>query len=121
MSSTRNVNTRGNYKLEQNLNHSFFDNTSYLYAQKPYTFLDVYKISNSTQPTRIVNPHNLSNNPVDIESMLRGIKSTNLAGQSFKTSPDLKRVDTFDFYKRVPMIKSNMIITDQKQRPLLWS
>lgn len=120
MTSTRNVNTRGNYRQEQQFNKTYLDHTSYIYAQKPYTFLDVYKIPNSTLPTRIINPHNLSQNPIDIESDLRGINSTNLVSKSFTTTPQIKRIDTFDFYKRVPMVKSNMISSDQNQRPLLW-
>lgn len=120
MTSTRNNNTKACYNLEVKSNHLDLNYRMFKNSQhgKPHSFLDVYKLPDSTQPTRIVNPHNLSNNPIDIESCLRGINSTNLVSDSFKCSPQLKRMDNCKFYERVPLILPNQITHDLQQRPL---
>ncbi len=121
MSSTRNKNSKSYYKQrtqESELHRGYVLNMNSQYG-KPYTFLGVYQLPDSTQPTRIMNPHNLSENPIDIESMLRGIHSTDLVGEPFRVKPKTKRVDGMKFYERVNyIIPSDMITTDQQQRPL---
>ena len=120
MASTRNINTRGNYNLEQNSNQSSYVYTSYEHSQtgKPHSFLGGYRLPDSTQPTRIVNPHNLSNNPIDIESTLRGIRSSDLTNTPFKANPQLKSMNTFKFYTRPTMFLPDLVVNDQHQRPL---
>ena len=121
MSSTRNNNSSSYYKQQRQvseLHREYVLNSNSQYG-KPYTFLGVYQLPDSTQPTRIVNPHNLSENPIDIESMLRGIHSTDFVSGSFRVQPKMKRVDGMKFYERVNYITpSDMITTDQQQRPL---
>ena len=120
MSSTRNKNTIMNYNAEEKKNdrisnYKFNINSQY---GKSTHFLGRFKLPDSTQPTRNINPDHFSHNPVDIESQLRGISSTNLVGQSFKVEPKLKQLDSVKIYDRVPLILANQITTEQNQRPL---
>ena len=120
MSSTRNKNTIMNYNAEEKKNdrisnYKFNINSQY---GKSTHFLGRFKLPDSTQPTRNINPDHFSHNPVDIESQLRGISSTNLVGQSFKVEPKLKQLDSVKIYDREPLILANQITTEQNQRPL---
>ena len=120
MSSTRNKNTLMNYRAEEKKNNEITNykfNTNSQYG-KSTQFLGRFKLPDSTQPTRNINPDHFSHNPVDIESQLRGISSTNLVGQSFKVEPKLKQLDSMKMYERVPLILANQITTEQNQRPL---
>ena len=121
MSSTRNKNTLMNYRAEVKKNDSISNYRFNINSQygKSRNFLDRFKLPDSTQPTRHVNPDHFSHNPIDIESQLRGINSTNLVGQSFKVDPQLKNIDNYKFYERVQLIMPNQITSDQNQRPLL--
>lgn len=121
MSSTRNKNTLMNYNAEEKKNdrisnYKFNINSQY---GRSKNFLGRFKLPESTQPTRQLNPDHLSYNPIDIESELRGINSTNLVNGSFSVKPDLKKIDNYKFYSRVPLILPSQITNDQNQRPLL--
>lgn len=120
MASTRNINTRGNYTLEQKSNKSSYNYHSYESSQtgRPHSFLGIYRLPDSTQPTRIVNPHNLSNNPIDVESTLRGIRSSDLVNDPFKAEPQLKSMSIFKFYTRPSMFLPDLVLSDQHQRPM---
>lgn len=121
MSSTRNINDILNYTAEIKRNdevngYKFNINSQY---GRSKNFLGRFKLPESTQPTRQLNPDHLSYNPIDIESELRGINSTNLVNGSFSVKPDLKKIDNYKFYSRVPLILPSQITNDQNQRPLL--
>ena len=60
-------------------------------------------------------------NAIDVESMLRGIKSCNLEGPSFSAKPDKKEIDTISLFERPNIFLPtpfNHISTD---RPLYLS
>ena len=46
----------------------------------------------------------LSKNAVDVESMLRGIGSTNLEGDSFSVVPKFKPLKETSYFDKLPMI-----------------
>tara|TARA_Y100000389_G_scaffold35380_1_gene30061 strand:+ start:491 stop:859 length:369 start_codon:yes stop_codon:yes gene_type:complete len=121
MASTRNRNTKGDYLQEGISNQKNFSYTTYQHSQygKPDNFLDVYKLPNSTQATRSVGLENLSHNPIDIDSYLKGISATNLEKPTPKRAAHLKEYSSIDFYNRVPLLLPDEVKTDQKQRPLL--
>lgn len=120
MSSTRNRNNISDYKAYENRNENIINYKMYENSQygKANNFLNRFKLPESTQPTRIMHPNNFSNNPIDIESQLRGINSTNLVGKSFNINPDLRKIDSFKLYERIPLVMPNQIISEQNQRPL---
>ena len=76
MASTRNINTPGNYKLEEQKNcqhekYTLYQNSSYGQAYNP-------KLAGIGLLPGQVPWNQLSNNPVNTESFLFGINSTNL-------------------------------------------
>tara|TARA_B100000131_G_C17907525_1_gene528997 strand:+ start:210 stop:578 length:369 start_codon:yes stop_codon:yes gene_type:complete len=121
MASTRNRNMKSDYLQEGISNQKNFSYRTYQHSQygKPDNFLDVYKLPNSTQATRSVGLENLSYNPIDIDSYLKGISATNLEKPQPKTTAHLKEYSSIKFYDRVPLLFPNEVKTDQKQRPLL--
>tara|TARA_Y100000816_G_C26103866_1_gene585876 strand:+ start:1912 stop:2280 length:369 start_codon:yes stop_codon:yes gene_type:complete len=120
MSSTRNRNSISDYKAYENRNENIINYKMYENSQygKTNNFLNRFKLPESTQPTRIMHPNNFSNNPIDIESQLRGINSTNLVGKSFNINPDLRKIDSYKLYERVPLMMPKQITNEQYQRPL---
>ena len=121
MASTRNRNTKEDYLQERISSTKNFSYTTYQHSQygKPDSFLNVYNLPESTQSTRAVGLETLSHNPIDIDSFLKGISSTNLENPKPKTSVNLKEHSSIKFYDRVPFMLPQEIKTDQKQRPLL--
>jgi hypothetical protein len=61
----------------------------------------------------------LSHNPVDIETYLRGIGSTNLVNAQKEIVPDFKNIDSINFFDRIPMIMPEPLIVHKNQRPLI--
>lgn len=121
MASTRNRNTKSDYLQEGISNQKNFSYTTYQHSQygKPNSFLDVYKLPESTQATRPVGLENLSHNGIDIDSYLKGISATNLETPKPKTTAQLKDYSSVKFYERVPIFMPYEIKSDKKQRPLL--
>lgn len=115
MASTRNINNFGNYKLElnqykQSENYTLYPNSQYGAAH------------NTKLPGDGVNPaqipwNQLSNNSADIESFLFGINSTNLVNPSGPLRPELKTLETANFFKKTPVIMPTSFSLDKNQRP----
>ena len=59
----------------------------------------------------------LSHNPIDIESMLFGINSTNLVKPQKPIKPELKRVPTSKFFDRLPVHMPKPLVIENEQRP----
>lgn len=99
MSSTRNLNTITDYEVVKNQNAKMQDYRLYngFGVNERPAFL-----------TRGANPamhsEHLTANAVDVESMLRGIRSTNLEGPSFKVEPRYFGIDELSYFEPVPMI-----------------
>lgn len=115
MASTRNINTPGNYCLEE---HSFRQSSNYkLYANSQYgAAYDTQLPGNGLNPGQI--PDNkLSNNGTDIESFLFGINSTNLVNPAPCFSPELKNLSSVNLYKKEPTLMPIPFVLDTNQRP----
>lgn len=115
MASTRNRNTRNDYILEQRENSSIktyklFLNSQYGEAFKPA--LPTLGITPSHMPR-----NTLSYNPIDIESSLLGINSTNLVFNVKQVNPDLKSIPSVSYFDRLPMIMPKPLVVEKKQRP----
>jgi len=114
MASTRNLNTTGNYALEQRMYVS-----SERYLTNPFygnTYRDVIPSLGIT-PSRMPRG-SLSHNPIDTESMLFGINSTNLVKPSTKPKYMPKKLPKKDFFQRVPLIIPKQLVIEDNQRPL---
>ncbi|MBC67230.1 MAG: hypothetical protein CML63_11135 [Rhodobacteraceae bacterium] len=119
MTSTRNKNTKGNYNLEQKGYSLARDYDSYKHSQ----YGQAHK---TTMPDIIYRPSflprdMLSSNPIEIESTLFGINSTNLVKERAPTKPQLKTLPTSKFFERVPLIMPKQLVIEKNQRPLPMS
>jgi len=112
MSSTRNKNSQGDYNLEKKHNATFFK----YFQEKDFA---VHK--NTSFMTLGSNPSfkrdQMSSNAVDVESMLRGIRSTNLEGNSFSVVPEAKTVGHYELFERQKVYLPNSFHLSLSERP----
>ena len=110
MASTRNRNTESDYKLEQLQNTNHLENNLYLNYCRPSSecFPEV-----GYTPSKLSRDA-LANNPVDIESTLRGIGASNMVNPCTPATPSLRTLDFKAFFDRqqavvmpYPLIHSN--------------
>ena len=110
MASTKNRNTESDYKLEQLLNTNHLENNLYVNYGRPTTecFPEI-----GYTPSKLSRDA-LANNPVDIESTLRGIGSTNMVNACTPPTPSLRNLDFKAFFDRTqavvmpyPFVKNN--------------
>ena len=116
MASTRNNNTPGNYCLQQRSytlaeKYDLYKNSQYGSAYSPGIPCVGYTPSHMPRDT-------LSKNPVEIESALFGINSTNLVTPQKPVQPELKTVPMRQFFERIPLIMPKPLVIENKQRPL---
>jgi hypothetical protein len=116
MASTRNNNTPGNYCLQQRQYSLARDYKSYKNSctGRAYTTkLPCMGITPSHMPR-----DTLSSNPIEIESYLFGINSTNLVQPEAPVNPKLNTIPEISFFNRIPMIMPKPLVVENKQRPL---
>jgi|TARA_Y100000591_G_C21821003_1_gene693613 hypothetical protein len=118
MASTRNRNTSLNYNLEQKNNKiiedkNLFINSSYGRAYEEHIPSIGYRPSFMSRDT-------FSNNPIDIESSLYGIGSTNLETPCQPVEPSLKTIKFKEFFDRPnSVIMPYPLVLENNQRPRL--
>lgn len=115
MASTRNINTQGDYGLEQNYYSLGRIYTGYKHASQGCAY-------QPSIPTIGITPGHMprntfSNNSVDIESGLFGINSTNLVNPQKPIKPELKRIPTSVFFDRLPVHMPKPLVIEHNQRP----
>ena len=116
MASTRSKNTPGNYKLEQSVNDLSSKYDLYKYSQHGQAY-------NPSIPSigffpNAISRETLSTNPIEIESALFGINSTNLVEPKPNTIAHLKTLPRKDFFERPQMIMPKNLVIENNQRPL---
>tara|TARA_Y100001937_G_C7108890_1_gene326501 strand:- start:453 stop:812 length:360 start_codon:yes stop_codon:yes gene_type:complete len=116
MASTRNKNTLGNYSLEQKQNslvekYELYSNSQY--GQAYVNEMPAVGVSHGSMPREV-----LSKNPVEIESMLFGINSTNLVNPQAEVKPKLKKLPERTFFERPQLIMPAPLVIENNQRPL---
>lgn len=117
MSSTRNNNSLGNYNLQQ---QAYSTGREYIRYENSYAG----RAYNAALPSIGFNPStmpsdNFSSNPIEIESFLFGINSTNLVNpDKAKIQPELKKLPTFSYFDRMQLIMPKPLIVENNQRPL---
>lgn len=112
MTSTRNLNTPQDYKLEKKMNQQFLDYNLYTGA----------KVNRTTAffrdgPNPCLYGGQMSKNSVDVESMLRGIQSANLEGESFTATPEKVTLPEVYYFTRTPIIIPPSFQHYTKERP----
>jgi len=116
MASTRNKNTKGDYCLQQRSIRQQREHIEYVHGP----FGTAY---DPALPCLGFNPSHMpaatfSKNPVEIESSLFGINSTNLETPKPNTIAHLKKLPQKDFFDRLPMIMPHNLVIENNQRPL---
>lgn len=115
MASTRNINTPGNYCLEQT---SFKQNENYtLYPNSQYGAAYNTRLpGNGLLPAQI--PWNkLSYNAADTESFLLGINSTNLVNPAPCFTPEIAQLSSANIYKSTTVFIPEPFVLEKNQRP----
>jgi hypothetical protein len=115
MTSTRNINTRGDYNLEQQSFNSSRNYSSYIFSAQGRAYQPSIPTIGLT-PNRMAR-NTLSSNPVDIESMLFGINSSNLVTPQKPIKPELKKIPTSAFFDRLPVHMPKPLVIENNQRP----
>jgi hypothetical protein len=115
MASTRNNNTKSDYCLQQTgveqiRDYKLYDNSQYGKAYDPAIPTLGYTPSH-------MNRENFSTNPIDIESSLFGINSTNLVEPMAPVQPELKQLKEVEFFKTLPVIMPLPLVMEARQRP----
>jgi len=115
MASTRNLNTRGDYNLEQTTYNSSRNYTNYAHGAQGCAFKPSIPQVGIMQGRMSRNV--FSTNSVDIETMLFGINSTNLVNPQKPIKPELKRLPTSVFFDRLPVHMPKPLVIEKDQRP----
>jgi hypothetical protein len=116
MASTRNKNNRDNYKIEQRNfdlinNYTFYENSANGKSQN--TMLPGLGLNGANIPR-----DELSYNPVNIESYLFGINSTNLVKPRVYEKPQYKNLQTLSISKKQVLQMPDPLVVEKDQRPL---
>lgn len=114
MASTSSKNTPGDYQLEQwsfaqNLNY----NTYAQYGRPVTTYLPGDGLLGGN-----VHRENFAKNSCDIESMLRGIGSTNLVNPQAPVRGELYSLKSLSVIDRIPLLVPAPLKVEANQRPL---
>ena len=115
MASTRNINTPGDYCLQQRQFKSTQQYNEYVNSQYGSAYdpaIPCLGITPSHMPR-----DTLSNNPVEIESCLFGINSTNLVNPQPAVKPQLKTVPMKSYFSKTPLIMPKDLVVYKNQRP----
>lgn len=115
MASTRNINMPSDYCLQQRSYREACNYDLYKYSQYGHTPHPSFPCVGYT-PSHMPRD-TLSNNPVEIESALFGINSTNLVVPQPPVKPELKTIPMKQFFQRTPMIMPNPLVMEHNQRP----
>jgi len=114
MSSTRNINTCGNYYLQQKEYHESMDYSLYKYGQNGQAY------QTNLAGVGLIQGHiprdKLSANPVDTESFLFGINSTNLVNPAPKFHAEPLVQNYLNLYTPNKIIMPNPLVIE-KNRP----
>jgi hypothetical protein len=112
MASTRNKNTGINYKLEQR-SYQNQDTYTRLYGESYETHLSGNGLLHGRLPRE-----QLSANPINTESFLFGINSTNLVSQTPIFEPKLNTLQDVHLFNKETIYMPEPFICETGQRPL---
>ena len=116
MASTRDINSKGNYVLEQRQLTNTREHLAYYNGPNGHAADPAYP---EHYRQGYMPPDNFTFNPTDVESALMGISSTNLVDPKAPTVPQFKNLPTVSFYKTVPVVKARTLWPLLDQRPFI--
>ena len=115
MASTRNKNAPGDYKLEQQAFARNLDANLYKYSSNGMAYTPGLPVGGSAPPSLMWRDA-LSGNPIEIESSLFGINSTNLVNPASAVVPQLKTLRDTKFFDRMPIVMPQDLVVPSNQR-----
>tara|TARA_B100000282_G_C31728923_1_gene489927 strand:- start:211 stop:579 length:369 start_codon:yes stop_codon:yes gene_type:complete len=115
MASTRNLNTYGNYNLEEEQFRKMRDYNTYIHSSCGPPHSIGIATGGSMPPSKMYRD-SLSRNAIDIESRLFGIGSTNLVKPLAPVYPSLKPINDVTFFVRPKMILPAPLKIEGNQR-----
>jgi len=115
MASTRNINTPGNYCLEEK-QYKHFENYT-LYPNSQYSAAYDTKLPGTGLLPAQIPWNKLSYNAPDIESFLFGINSTNLVNPAPCLVPELAKINSANIYKKQTTYIPEPLVIEKNQRP----
>ena len=115
MASTRNKNSPGDYKLEQQAFTRNLDANLYKYGSNGMAYNPGLPVGGSAPPSLMWRDA-LSGNPIEIESALFGINSTNLVNPASAVVPQLKTLRDTKFFDRLPLVMPQDLVVPSNQR-----
>ncbi len=116
MASTRDINSKGNYCLEQKARVAIESNLAFYNAPNGHGFNPAYP---EFYRQGYMPADNFSFNPTDIESALFGIGSTNLVEPKPEVVPRFKPLPTVSFFQTTEVIKTPKFEPLLGQRPFV--
>ena len=115
MASTRNKNTPGNYCLDQKQNTQ--SESLQLYTNGANGLAYDTRLAGTGLVQGQMPWSTLSHNPVDIETFLFGIGSTNLVNPVKPLTPELKCLNSANLFKKQDIIMPIPLAASKTQRP----
>jgi hypothetical protein len=116
MASTRDINSPGNYKLEQ---YSLEKERLYM-PYKPYATPQETMFAGDGLLVGKMGNSKLSGNGTDIETFLYGIGSSNLVSEPEQVVPEIKQLKSLNIIDRIPLILPNPLVLEPGQRLRLF-
>jgi len=117
MASTRDINSQGNYMLEQRGIQNIRDNLLFLNAPNGHAYNPAFPelYNHGRVPSNV-----LSCNPVDIESALLGIDANNLVNPREPTVAKIKHLPKTSFFEKPKLVTGKSVKPDDSQRPFIF-
>ena len=116
MASTRNINTPGDYKQQQDVFSRNLDINLYKYGSNGMAYNPGLPNGGSAPPSKMWRD-SLSSNPIEIESALFGINSTNLVNPQNPVKPNLINLPNVAYFDRMTCIVPKPLEIAKDQRP----
>ena len=113
MASTRNLNTLGDYLVKKMESTNI---SNYMLYSGFSTNIEPSYFVRGANPS--IYAGQLCNNAIDVESTLRGIRSTNLEGPSFKARPDTVIIGEREYFSVNPTYIPRPYLHSTVERPL---
>lgn len=115
MASTRNNNTKNDYLVERNENKKYVHHVNYVHNSNGLAFDPRWPLGGSAPPSRMSRDC-LAENPIDIESRLMGIGSTNLVNPQKELIAKVKDHPEISFFERTPIVMPEPLEINKNER-----
>ena len=113
MASTRNLNTKSDYKIEQKMNNQ--ESSYVLNPDRLFAYRNSYPCFGTNVGHMPL--ENLAHNGIDVESSLFGINSTNLVNPQQPVYAQPKSMLDVQFFERIKPVLPESLVIEPHQRP----